>query len=347
MPTTWEDGFKVTVDRLEAARTARTKVLLFVSPSNPTGAVYPPGEVEAIGRWAVDHGIWVVTDEIYEHLVYGEARVLVDAGARSRAGRHLRGDQRRGQDLRHDGVAGGLDDRPSRRDRSGRQPAVPRHLQRVQRGPAGGPGRRERGPRGRGRDAVGLRPAPPHHRRHAQRHPRRALPRAPRRVLRLPERGRTAGAAVRRPDGVDVARAGRRSCSSGPRWRSCRARRSAPRVTPDFPMPSATRRWRRGSPAWPSSSPVDGRRGTGTDHRGDRRAGPGAAARRRAPGRRVDRAVGGGAAGRDRVGRGPDHPLGHPGDRAPCSRPRPTWWWSAGPASGSTTSTWPPPPAAG
>jgi aspartate aminotransferase len=74
VPTTWEDGFKVTVDRLEAARTARTKVLLFVSPSNPTGAVYEPDEVEAIGRWAVDKGLWVVTDEIYEHLVYGDAR---------------------------------------------------------------------------------------------------------------------------------------------------------------------------------------------------------------------------------------------------------------------------------
>jgi aspartate aminotransferase len=74
VPTTWEDGFKVTVDRLESARTARTKVLLFVSPSNPTGAVYEPDEVEAIGRWAVANGLWVVTDEIYEHLVYGGAR---------------------------------------------------------------------------------------------------------------------------------------------------------------------------------------------------------------------------------------------------------------------------------
>ncbi|HEY8093214.1 MAG TPA: pyridoxal phosphate-dependent aminotransferase [Acidimicrobiales bacterium] len=64
-------GFRVTVDQLEAARTPRTKVLLFVSPDNPSGAVYPPEEVEAIGRWAVDNGIWVVTDEIYEHLVYG------------------------------------------------------------------------------------------------------------------------------------------------------------------------------------------------------------------------------------------------------------------------------------
>jgi aspartate aminotransferase len=67
-------GFRVTVDQLEAACTARTKVLLFVSPSNPTGAVYPVEEVEAIGRWAAEKGIWVVTDEIYEHLTYGEHR---------------------------------------------------------------------------------------------------------------------------------------------------------------------------------------------------------------------------------------------------------------------------------
>ena len=66
-------GFRVTVEQLEAARTPRTKVLLFVSPSNPTGAVYPKGEIEAIGRWAAEQGIWVVTDEIYEHLVYGDA----------------------------------------------------------------------------------------------------------------------------------------------------------------------------------------------------------------------------------------------------------------------------------
>jgi aspartate aminotransferase len=62
--------YKVTVDQLEAARTERTKVLLFNSPSNPTGAVYSRDEVEAIGRWALEHGLWVLTDEIYEHLVY-------------------------------------------------------------------------------------------------------------------------------------------------------------------------------------------------------------------------------------------------------------------------------------
>ncbi|SNC62903.1 L-aspartate aminotransferase apoenzyme [Kytococcus aerolatus] len=66
-------GYKVTVEQLEAARTEKTKVLVFVSPSNPTGAVYTRDEVEAIGRWAVEKGVWVVTDEIYDHLVYGEA----------------------------------------------------------------------------------------------------------------------------------------------------------------------------------------------------------------------------------------------------------------------------------
>jgi aspartate aminotransferase len=62
--------YKVTVEQLEAARTDRTKVLLFNSPSNPTGAVYTRDEVEAVGRWALEHGLWVLTDEIYEHLVY-------------------------------------------------------------------------------------------------------------------------------------------------------------------------------------------------------------------------------------------------------------------------------------
>ncbi|WP_395110924.1 pyridoxal phosphate-dependent aminotransferase [Actinomadura sp. SCN-SB] len=66
-------GYRVTVEQLEAARTERTKVLLFVSPSNPTGAVYTREQVEEIGRWAAGHGLWVLTDEIYEHLVYGDA----------------------------------------------------------------------------------------------------------------------------------------------------------------------------------------------------------------------------------------------------------------------------------
>ncbi len=72
--TTEDQGYRVTVEQLEAARTDRTKVLLWCSPSNPTGAVASAEEVEAVGRWAVEHGIWVVADEIYEHLVYGDAR---------------------------------------------------------------------------------------------------------------------------------------------------------------------------------------------------------------------------------------------------------------------------------
>jgi aspartate aminotransferase len=67
-------GFLVSVEQLEAARTLRTKLLVFVSPSNPTGAVYSPAQAEEIGRWAAEHGLWVVTDEIYEHLVYDDAR---------------------------------------------------------------------------------------------------------------------------------------------------------------------------------------------------------------------------------------------------------------------------------
>jgi len=73
LSTDESSGFRVTVEQLEAARTERTKVLVFVSPSNPTGAVYPRDEIEAIGRWALEHGVIVVTDEIYEHLVYGDA----------------------------------------------------------------------------------------------------------------------------------------------------------------------------------------------------------------------------------------------------------------------------------
>ncbi len=68
-----EQDYLVTVEQLEAARTERTKALLFCSPSNPTGAVYSPEQTEAIGRWALEHGIWVITDEIYEHLVYEDA----------------------------------------------------------------------------------------------------------------------------------------------------------------------------------------------------------------------------------------------------------------------------------
>ncbi len=72
LPTDVDSGFRVTVEQLEAARTDKTKALVFVSPSNPTGAVYPPEEVRAIGEWALKHGIWVITDEIYEHLTFDD-----------------------------------------------------------------------------------------------------------------------------------------------------------------------------------------------------------------------------------------------------------------------------------
>jgi aspartate aminotransferase len=70
--TTGDAGFRVTLEQLEEVCTPRTKALLFVSPSNPTGAIYSREEVEAIGRFAVDRGLWVVTDEMYEHFVYGD-----------------------------------------------------------------------------------------------------------------------------------------------------------------------------------------------------------------------------------------------------------------------------------
>ncbi len=65
-------GFKVNVEQLEQYRTSHTKMLVFVSPSNPTGAMYDRSEIEAIGRWAADNRIWVLCDEIYEHFVYAE-----------------------------------------------------------------------------------------------------------------------------------------------------------------------------------------------------------------------------------------------------------------------------------
>lgn len=70
------NGFKVTIEQLDAALTPKTKVLLFVSPDNPSGSIYSPEEVEEIGLWALHHGIWVLTDEIYEHLVYGDNKFV-------------------------------------------------------------------------------------------------------------------------------------------------------------------------------------------------------------------------------------------------------------------------------
>jgi aspartate aminotransferase len=71
-----DQNYMVTVEQLEAARTPRSKVLLFCSPSNPTGSVYSPEQVEAIGRWAYENGLWVITDEIYQNLTYDGLRAV-------------------------------------------------------------------------------------------------------------------------------------------------------------------------------------------------------------------------------------------------------------------------------
>ncbi|WP_179085252.1 pyridoxal phosphate-dependent aminotransferase [Microbacterium sp. RU33B] len=71
-----DQDYKVTVAQLEAARTDRTTALVFVSPSNPTGSVYTPEETKAIGEWALEHGIWIISDEIYQNLVYEGVRAV-------------------------------------------------------------------------------------------------------------------------------------------------------------------------------------------------------------------------------------------------------------------------------
>ena len=71
-----DQGYLVTVEQLEAARTEKTKVLLFVSPSNPTGAVYSEAETRMIGEWAEEHGLWVISDEIYQNLTYDGVKAV-------------------------------------------------------------------------------------------------------------------------------------------------------------------------------------------------------------------------------------------------------------------------------
>lgn len=73
VPTDASTGYHVTVEQLEQARTPRTTMLVFCSPANPSGAVHSREEIHAIGTWAVAHGLWVISDEIYAHMVYGEA----------------------------------------------------------------------------------------------------------------------------------------------------------------------------------------------------------------------------------------------------------------------------------
>ena len=187
-----ESGFQVTVEQLDAAKTDKTKVLLFVSPDNPSGAVYPPESVKEIGEWAVANGVWVITDEIYEHLTYGShdfssMPVLVPELAQQ-----LHHRQWRGEDLCNDGVACRLDDWPDRRHQGGDQLSKPCDLERLQRCAA----RHDRsgvGTAGRcGDDAQSVRPACGNDARHAQCHRRCHLPRAAGRLLLLPRHDRSA-----------------------------------------------------------------------------------------------------------------------------------------------------------
>ncbi len=112
LPTDETSGFRVTVDQLDAAVTDRTKALLFVSPSNPTGAVYPVAEVEAIGRWAARARHLGHHRRDLRAPDLRRAPLRIHARPRARAARPLRRAQRRRQDLRHDRLAGGVDDRP-------------------------------------------------------------------------------------------------------------------------------------------------------------------------------------------------------------------------------------------
>ena len=213
--------YKVTVEQLEAARTERTKVLLFVSPSNPTGAVYTADEIRAIGAWVEANELWVLTDEIYEHLVYDD----LDTGSLPvlcpELADYTRGRERRREDLRHDRLAGGLGDRAEGHRQGGDQPAVARDLQRRQRLPARCAGRARGRPDRRRRDGGRLRPPPHDDRVDAQRDRRRLLPRpaAARSTSTPPSRGCSArstpaGSSTRRPTSPSTS-------STRPRSRSC------------------------------------------------------------------------------------------------------------------------------
>ena len=200
-------GFKVTVEQLEAAYTPRTKALLFVSPSNPTGAVYSREQTLEIGRWAASKGIWVITDEIYEHLVYdgrefssmatlvpelGDRVVVLNGVAKTYA---------------MTGWRVGWMIGPS--DLIKAATNLQSHcVQRVQRR-AGRRARRgdRRSHRGR-RDACRVRSAAPAHARVAVGHRGCGLPRARGRVLRVPFVRRRARSHVRRSQGDEHQRVG-------------------------------------------------------------------------------------------------------------------------------------------
>ena len=186
LPTTEATGFRVTIEQLDAAVTPRTKALLFVSPSNPTGAVYPPDEVEAIGRWALERGIWIVTDEIYEHLTYDGHEFSSMPGARSRARRQCVILNGVAKTYAMTGWRVGWMIAPADVTDGGHQPAVALDVERLERRAGRRARRGVRRPRRGGRDARRVRAAREDDVRAALGDPRRHVPRAAGRVLLLP-----------------------------------------------------------------------------------------------------------------------------------------------------------------
>ena len=207
-----DQGYLVTVEQLEAARTAADQgaaVLLAVQPDR-RGLLARAGRARSAAG-PCEHGIWVVTDEIYEHLIYDGAAFASMPVEVPELADTLRRGQRRRQDLRDDRLAGGLDDRPARRHQGRDQPAVARHVQRRQRLPAGGDRRADRRPgRGRARcrspSTGGVAPSSAM----LNDDRRRRLPDAAGRVLRLPlGQGRCSAGRSAASTPHDLGRAGR------------------------------------------------------------------------------------------------------------------------------------------
>ena len=207
--------YKVTVEQLEAARTERTQVLLFCSPSNPTGSVYSVEEIKAIGAWVEEHGLWVITDEIYEHLVYDgfetgslpvlcpaltDNCVVVNGVAKTYAMTGWR-------------VGWAIGPKDVIKAATNLQSHATSNVANVV--PAG----RDRGSLGRPRrrrgDEAGVRPPPEDDRVDAERDRRRGLPGAQGGLLRVPVREGPARPRGRRGRPADVGRAGRAGPGQG------------------------------------------------------------------------------------------------------------------------------------
>ena len=168
-----EQDYLVTVEQLEAALTDRTKILLFVSPSNPTGSVYSPEQVAEIGKWAASKGLWVVTDEIYEHLTYDGVPFTSIATAAPELGDKVVILNGVAKTYAMTGWRVGWMIGPGRRHQGRHQPAVARDLQRLQHPADRRPRRRLRPADRRRRDEGRLRPPPQGDRRRPERHRRR------------------------------------------------------------------------------------------------------------------------------------------------------------------------------